>query len=196
VLAGIPWAAGIWPATRVHELVKTAREQEMYMSVKAKINLRQREKKVMRFYDDGGKPGVGHCTYGYGTLAHKGPCTSEELKTKVTEEMVSKSFDERLRDAEKAVARNIKVELTQEQFDALVSLTYNAGPTGSRDVYKLVNAENFEGAADLISRMIYSTQKRKGKAVPVLMRGLIPRREEESAPFRKSTLEASRSAAK
>ena len=97
----------------------------MYMSVKARINLRQREKKVMRFYDDGGKPGVGHCTYGYGTLAHRGPCTAEELKS-----------------------------------------------------------------------MIYSTQKRNGKTVPILMRGLIPRREEESAPFRKPKLEASRSAAK
>jgi len=167
----------------------------MYMSVKARMNLRQREKKVMRFYDDGGKPGVGHCTYGYGTLAHKGPCTEEELKTEVTEEMVTTSFDQRLRDAERAVQRNVKVKLTQDQFDALVSLTYNAGPRGSKDVYNLVNAENFEGAADAISRMIYSRQKRKGKKVPVLMRGLIPRREEESAPFRKPKDEL-RSAAK
>ena len=168
----------------------------MYMSVKARINLRRREKKVMRFYDDGGKPGVGHCTYGYGTLAHRGPCTAEELKTKVTAKMVSDSFGQRLREAEKAVARNIKVELTQEQFDALVSLTYNAGARGSKDVYKLVNAENFAAAANTTCRMIYSTQKRNGKTVPILMRGLIPRREEESAPFRKPKLEASRSAAK
>ena len=168
----------------------------MYMSVKAKISLRQREKKVMGFYDDGGKPGVGHCTYGYGTLAHKGPCTTDELKSEVTEKMVSDSFEQRLREAEKAVVRNVKVELTQGQFDALVSLTYNAGPRGSKHVYKLVNAENFEGAADAISRMIYSKQKKNGKVVPVLMRGLIPRREEESAPFRKTKVQTVRSAAK
>jgi lysozyme len=168
----------------------------MFMSGKAKMNLRQREKKVMRFYDDGGKSGAGHCTYGYGTLAHKGPCTDEELTTEVTEEMVTRSFDQRLREAERAVARNIAVELTQEQFDALVSLTYNAGPRGAKDVYKLVNAGDFEAAADLISRMIYSRQKRNGKTVPVLMRGLIPRREEESTPFRTPKAEHGRSAAK
>lgn len=127
---------------------------------------------------------MGHCSYGFGTLVHKGPCTQEELKTKVTDEMVRTSFESRLREAERAVERNIKVPLSQQQFDALVSLSYNTGAYGARDVFKLVNARKMKEAADLISRMVYSTQTRKGKKVLVMMTGLVARREKESAPFR------------
>jgi GH24 family phage-related lysozyme (muramidase) len=166
------------------------------MSTEGRANLHQREKLVVKFYDDGGRPGVGHCSYGYGTLVHKGPCTAEELKTKVTDDMVKTSFESRLREAERAVERNVKVPLNQQQFDALVSLTYNAGAHGSRDVYKLINAGKTKEAAELISRMIYSTQKKQGKKVLVLMTGLVARREKESAPFRDACENASRSAAK
>lgn len=92
--------------------------------------------------------------------------------------------------------RHVKIALTQQQFDALVSLTYNAGAHGSRDVYKLVNAGKMEDAAKLISRMVYSTQKRQGKKVLVLMSGLLVRREQESASFRASADNVLRSAAK
>lgn len=156
----------------------------MRMSTEGRANLHQREKMIMKFYDDGGRPGVGHCSFGFGTLVHKGPCTPEELKTKVTDDMVKTSFEGRLREAEHAVERHVKVTLSQQQFDALVSLTYNAGAHGSREVYKLVNAGKMKEAADLISRMVYSTQKKQGKKVLVLMSGLVARRKQESAPFR------------
>jgi GH24 family phage-related lysozyme (muramidase) len=168
----------------------------MRMSTQGRATLHQREKLVMKYYDDGGRPGIGHCSYGFGTLVHKGPCTPAELKTKVTEDMVNRSFESRLREAEQAVERHVKVALTQQQFDALVSLTYNAGAHGSRDVYKLVNAGKMEEAARLISRMVYSTQKRQGKKVLVLMSGLLVRREQESAPFRAGGDNVLRSAAK
>jgi len=168
----------------------------MRMSTGGRANLHQREKLVMKFYDDGGRPGVGHCSYGFGTLLHKGPCTPEQLKTKVTDDMVKKSFESRLREAEQAVERHVKVTLSQQQFDALVSLTYNAGAHGSRDVYKLINAGKTKEAADLISRMVYSTQKKKGKKVLVLMSGLVARRKQESAPFREGSGSGTRSAAK
>jgi GH24 family phage-related lysozyme (muramidase) len=168
----------------------------MRISTEGRTTLHQREKLVMKFYDDGGRPGVGHCSFGFGTLVHKGPCTAEELKTEVTDGMVKASFESRLRDAEQAVERNIKVQLSQQQFDALVSLTYNAGARGSRDVYKLVNAGKMKEAANLISRMIYSTQKKQGRKVLVLMSGLVARREHESAPFRNAGEHESRSAAR
>jgi hypothetical protein len=69
----------------------------MRMSTEGRANLHQREKLVMKFYDDGGRPGVGHCSYGFGTLLHKGPCMLDELKAKVTEDMVKTSFEGRLR---------------------------------------------------------------------------------------------------
>lgn len=165
------------------------------MSATARNNMRLHEKVVLKYYDDGG-PGKGHCTWGIGTLAHRGPCTAEELATEVTEEAVEAAFAERVRDAELAVARNVRVKLTQAQFDALVSLTYNCGPSGASRVYKLVNAEKFNEAADEISGMVYGRIKLKGKTVKVRYRGLVRRREAESAPFREVAKTEQESAAK
>jgi len=37
----------------------------MRMSTEGRMNLHQREKLVMKFYDDGGRPGVGNCSFGF-----------------------------------------------------------------------------------------------------------------------------------
>lgn len=67
----------------------------------------------------------------------------------------------------------------QDQFDALVSLTYNAGAHGSRNVYTLVDTGRpAEAAAEI--RTMTSTHVNGKK---VLARGLISRRAGESAPF-------------
>jgi lysozyme len=49
----------------------------------AKARMRERENPIYRYYDDGGRPGRGNCTWGIGTLAHRGACTDEELKRSV-----------------------------------------------------------------------------------------------------------------
>ncbi|MHB8286172.1 MAG: lysozyme [Caulobacteraceae bacterium] len=51
--------------------------------------------------------------------------------------------------AEAAVRRLVTVKLTQPQFDALVSFTYNcgAGSLAASTLLKLLNAGDFEGAA-------------------------------------------------
>ena len=71
-------------------------------------------------------------------------------------------------------------ELSQDQFDALVSLTYNAGARGSRGTYNLLEQGDFKGAASNTSKMTLTTIDGK----QVVARGLISRRAEESAPFR------------
>lgn len=168
---------------------------EMFMSTAARLTMRHTEKKKMKYYDDGG-PGRGNCTWGVGIKAHTGPCTAEELGRQVTDTDIEREFSRRLRVAESGVKRNVKVDLTQAQFDALVSLAYNAGVGGSSDVYDLLNAGNFEGAAKMISSMTYGHEVRKGKRVRVFYPGLVPRRAEESAPFRNATNAATRTAAK
>lgn len=93
-------------------------------------------------------------------------------------------FERRVAEAERAVRHNIKVPLNQSQFDALCSLTYNTGPTGATGTYDFVNANDFQGAASNISKLIKVEIKDKGKKKFVIAPGLIKRREEESAPFR------------
>lgn len=167
----------------------------MFMSAPARLNMRQREKKMMKYYDDGG-PGHGNCTWGIGTKAHNGPCTATELSRKVTDTDVEREFLSRVKEAERGVERNVKVELTQAQFDALVSLAYNLGVRGSLPVIEIVNSGDFERAANYIAGMTYSKQKRNGKWMQVFLPGLVARRMEESAPFRSTTKTSLRSAAK
>lgn len=167
----------------------------MYMSTEARLRMRHHEKKVMKYYDDGG-PGRGNCTWGIGTKAHNGPCTAEELARKVTNDDVEREFLARVRVAESGVLRNVKIQLTQAQFDALVSLAYNAGIYGSRRVFELVNAGDFEAAARVIASMTHGHERRNGKRVKVHYRGLGLRRAEEAAAFRNSASAPLRSAAK
>lgn len=167
----------------------------MYMSTAARLDMRHTEKKMLRYYDDGGQ-GRGNCTWGIGTLSHKGPCTPKELATTVTEADVEAEFLSRLRIAERGVERNVKVELTPAQFDALVSLAYNAGVPGSFRVYKRLNEGDFEGAATEIASMTYGHERRKGKRVSVFYPGLARRRAQEAAPFRNVRNAPIRSAAK
>lgn len=156
----------------------------MYMSQPARLVMRHTETPVMKYYDDGGRPGRGNCTWGIGIKAHNGPCTKAELVREVTATDVEREFDSRVRAAERGVERNVKVELNQAQFDALVSLTFNVGVRGASKVYDLLNAGDTAGAARYIASMTTAKQKRKGKYVQVTLKGLIPRRMHESAPFR------------
>jgi lysozyme len=151
----------------------------MKMSPDARARMRRRERDVFNYYDDMG-PGKGNCTWGPGILAHKGVCTKAELASPVSEAAVEAEFSRRVAEAEAGVIRHVrKQKLPQDQFDALVSLTYNAGARGSRDIYTLVDTGRPAEAAVKI-RSMTSTHVNGKK---VLARGLIARRAEESAPF-------------
>ncbi|WGG50401.1 glycoside hydrolase family protein [Rugamonas sp. DEMB1] len=154
------------------------------MSTEARNRMRspQREATIRGYYNDG-RGGRGHCTYGIGILAHRGPCTAEELRRPLTATQIEASFDAAVREAERAVRQNVRRQaLTQAQFDALVSYTYNTGARGAYDTFQHVDRGDFAGAADIISGNTYSRQGRRR----VFMPGLVPRRREESAPFRET----------
>jgi GH24 family phage-related lysozyme (muramidase) len=152
----------------------------MSMSPEARARMRRRERDVHKYYDDMG-PGRGNCTWGAGILAHKGPCTNKELAAPVSGAQIEAEFSRRVAVAEGGVRRNVrKRKLTQDQFDALVSLAYNAGVGGSNHTFELVDNGEFAKAAANIRRMTSTTVNGK----QVLARGLIARRAEESAPFR------------
>lgn len=81
---------------------------------------------------------------------------------------------------EAAVNRNVKVPLTQNQFDALVSFTYNIGEGGlkSSSALRLLNQGKYGEAAQAM--------KLWNKSGGEVMQGLINRRNHEVALFRKA----------
>jgi lysozyme len=79
--------------------------------------------------------------------------------------------------AEKAVLRCVSVPLNQEQFDALVSFTFNcgAGNLASSTLLKLLNNGDYAGAKEQFQRW--------NKAAGREMAGLTKRRHAEAALF-------------
>jgi GH24 family phage-related lysozyme (muramidase) len=64
-------------------------------------------------------------------------------------------FDDDIEKFELLINRTIEVDLTQAQFDALVSYTFNTGdqtnqPYFVKKIPELINSRNFEAAADAI----------------------------------------------
>lgn len=102
----------------------------------------------------------------------------------MTPDQVEASFDLAVRGAERAVQRQVSHQpLTQAQFDALVSYTYNLGAGGAMLVLRRIDAGDLEGAANAMLRNIDAPVD--GRLQP--QAGLVARRKEESAPFRPGT---------
>lgn len=78
---------------------------------------------------------------------------------------------------EQCVSDALEVEVTQNQFDAMVSLAYNIGCNAFRNstLLRLVNAGNAEAARQQFGRW----NKQKGK----VLSGLTRRRDHEAALF-------------
>lgn len=96
---------------------------------------------------------------------------------KIDEATAQRFFLEDIAWAEDAVNSKVKVGLTQNQFDALVSFVFNVGATNfsKSTLLRKLNAGDYEGAADEFHRW----KHQKGK----VLRGLVRRRAEESEYF-------------
>lgn len=111
-------------------------------------------------------------TIGYG---HTGADVREGLTIPLSE--AERLLTRDLKVAEGHVNDAVKVKLTQNQFDALVSFVYNVGGGAFRSstLLKLLNAGDYEGAANQLPRW----NKDNGKVIP----GLTNRRHEERDLF-------------
>ncbi|WP_228147193.1 lysozyme [Acinetobacter sp. ANC 3832] len=117
-------------------------------------------------------------TIGYGTIKYpngvrvkKGDtCTIEQAKAYMASDL--KSFE--------AAVNKVKVPLNQNQYDALVSLTYNIGVNAfaNSTLLKKLNAGDYKGAAAQFNVW----NKVKGKIV----QGLVNRRAKERKLFEKA----------
>lgn len=115
--------------------------------------------------------GIGTTVYPNGTKVKKGDkCTQEQALEYLQHDL--KSF-------EKTVNDSVKVPLSQNQFDALVSLSYNIGSGAfkSSTLLKKLNAKDYAGAADQF--LVWN--KGGGK----VLKGLVRRRDAERALFLK-----------
>lgn len=126
---------------------------------------------------------VGHCTVGIGHLVHEGPIDGRESEarfaTGLTDEECYKLFiDEDVPRYEQPVRNLITVPLSNSEFDALVSFTYNvgAGALEESTLRRLLNEGDYEGAANEFGNWT--------KAEGEVLEGLVRRREREAAYFR------------
>src|ERR1700748_1902889 len=93
---------------------------------------------------------AGVWTIGYGSTRYKDGKTIKPGDKLVNEACASDLFEITLGQYEDAVNRDVKVPLSQNQFNALVSFTYNEG-TGALGMSHLLiklNAKDYSGAAD------------------------------------------------
>lgn len=128
----------------------------------------------LKAYDDG----VGVWTIGYGTTKYpngirvkKGDtCTLDQAKAYMQNDL--KAFEQTVNSA-------VKVPVSQNQFDALVSLAYNIGSTAFKNstLVKRLNEGNYKAAANQFDVWVNAGGKR--------MQGLVNRRTTEKALFLK-----------
>lgn len=141
-------------------------------------------------YDDGGAPGVGNCTIGYGHLIHLGPTTESDRARwgtiTVDAGLALLRSDTAYYSA--AVAASIKVRLgiipgrAQCRFDQLVSLCFNIG-RGAFESSSLVAEINKRGAPrdwTTLGPLWLEWDHAGGAVVP----GLLTRRRVEFQAFR------------
>lgn len=124
---------------------------------------------VLNVYDDV----AGVKTIGYGHALKKG----ESFPNGITEAQALEILQADLRIAEDSVSRLVKVDLTQEQFDALVSFTFNVG-TGAfakSTLLRVLNSGDKLGAADQMLRWTKAGGKQNA--------GLLNRRKAERERF-------------
>ena len=113
--------------------------------------------------------GVWTIGYGHTKGVHEGMV--------ITQEQAEQMLLDELKEYEGYVEDMVEVELTQEQFDALVVWVYNLGPTNFKNstLLKRINEGNFE---DVPYQM-----KRWNKAGGKVLLGLERRREAEAKMF-------------
>lgn len=125
----------------------------------------------LKAYPDPATGGV-PWTIGYG---HTGPEVRKGLVW--TQRQADDALRSDLRKFETAVSTITRVELTHGQFDALVCFAYNLGigALQSSTLMAMVNARNFEGAAEQFKRWINAN----GNPMP----GLVRRRAAEACLY-------------
>ena len=119
---------------------------------------------------------AGVASIGYGNTYYENGTKVKLTDNPISIERADELFAAILKKFEDKVNNRLTVEVSQNQFDAIVSHTYNTG--GSDTLFRLINYGELETAAIWI-RTRYTTG---GGAI---LKGLVRRRKEESILFTK-----------
>ena len=116
------------------------------------------------------------CAAGVWTIGY-GSTNGVEEGMEISQERADMLLLEDVEVFEEAVNKLVEVSLEQNQFDALVSWTFNLGSTNLQNstLLKVLNNEDYEGVPAQI--------KRWNKAGGEVLQGLIRRREAEALLF-------------
>ena len=98
-----------------------------------------------------------------------------KIGDKITLPQAMELFESLLPKYEKTVNDNIKIELNQNQFDALVSFCWNCG--SSQTLFKMINEKQSE--MNIVNFWVSHYTKGGGKELP----GLVRRRKAEATLF-------------
>ncbi|NNP73790.1 lysozyme [Acinetobacter defluvii] len=125
-------------------------------------------------YDDG----TGCWTIGYGTTRYPDQTPVKAFDT-CSVQQANSYMQHDLQKFENAVTQSVKVLLNQNQFDALVSLSYNIGINAFKNstLLRYLNVADYQKAAQQFDVWVYANGKR--------MQGLSNRRAVERALFEK-----------
>lgn len=120
---------------------------------------------------------AGIWTIGYGSTFYINGEKVSRYDSEISETFASELLENVLNDFAIKVDRLIKVSLNQNQFDALVSFTYNVGigAFSKSSLLKKLNAADLNGA----SKEFVRWNKANGK----ILNGLVNRRNDESKLF-------------
>lgn len=128
-----------------------------------------------------------NCTRGTGILVHPGTCTASEMARPTDQQANETAFQNRVHTAEDQVRQQVPDRrLTQDQFDNLVSATFNLGGRGAAPVLDQANRNNDQGVVQQLRDRVNVRPRDAGGHVTgpaVRNQGLVNRRERELAPF-------------
>ena len=117
----------------------------------------------------------GIATIGYGATFYANGKRVTLQDDSITEKEAEQILRDTLVKFENIVKKRLTVSVNQNQFDALVSHTFNTG--GSATLFKYVNSGQLDKAASWIEST-YTTAK------GVVLKGLVKRRKEEAEMFK------------
>lgn len=155
----------------------------MKTSANGRKFIEQFEGLILQAYDDAndhivpaGGSSQGVITIGYGHTSAAGAPKVYPGQV-ITRQQADDILASDLSKVEANINRIVKVPLTQNQFDALVSFDFNTGALGRSSILTSLNKGNYEDAANRI--LLYN------KAGGKVLKGLVRRREGEKAMFLK-----------